>query len=1110
MSHPLFHAAHVRPSHLRRSRSLQRPALAVTAVLGLVASLLVAVVLQALPADAASPTGPAVGSNCAASGNRSGAQMDTHNITDLASVAFNPTNGNMAMQGTLLRMAGVGVPVSINWRYNAINDGRPTLNVGMTEAALVPDGSGGFKYTQNDGGCYDFTKSGSVWLTPAGINATLTQSGSNMDLRMNPGGVHNIYTLVGSTWELTKQNDTNDKTGATPNTVTYTYGATGGLLSQITDTQGRTITFAYTDPHNATQPSSIVDTSLSRTIGLTYGGTNGALSAITDPAGDNLTFGYDATGLISITDANSHQTTFSYDGSSRASTWTYGFGSSNAAAFSVNYFSSTETRITDPNTNVTKIDYDSSSRVTSTTDANGNPISNTWDSHDNIKQQTDAISASTTFDYGNATNPNNMLAKITSPASGGVGSPTGAVVSSTYPTTVTGTLRDYQPSTQVDGQGDTTTYTYDQYLYKQTSSSQTDSHSNPVGGTTHDTYQGDHAGTTCSAKSAELCSSTNANGGVTSYGYDANGNVTTITPPSPLGARTLTYDAAGRLKTETDGRGNTQYLTYDNDDRVTQDSYSSGTGCGSNCVSFQYDPVGNMDIRQSPGGAGNATLGYDALNRLDSVLIGGHTVSATYDGVSNMLTYSDGPSGTTTYAYDAGNRLHSIAEPGGSCPTGTIAHPNATKCTSIDYQSSGGHTTTRRAHVYYPNGQVTATTYDGAGRTLTIAATNGASTTFAGRTYTYQTSGAGGTGADQGLRATQLDQVTSLTTTYAYDGFERLQSATPSTGSAQSWTYDNDGNRATAVTGATTTYTGNNTADELCFTATVSGGTCAAPPGGATTFTSDTTGNQTTDTTGTNGFNVFNQVATQVHSGTTTTNTYDDSTNSVRTKISTSITNNVSLTTGILGVTNTMTFSGTATKFIRDPSGTLLAMQSGGNSYYYTEDALGSVIALSTSTNTLAASYTYGPWGNLTSTPPTGVPAQNPFTYVAGYNDGTSLIQFQNRYYNPATGRFNQPDPSHQENNLYAYAKDDPIDNSDANGLDSEADILGGLGGFAAGFLGYEACGGICAGAAAGFVGTFYGLGFTQEDAGEPVDWKGNVKSAAIAGFFGGLLGLFS
>ncbi|UYY83696.1 RHS repeat-associated core domain-containing protein (plasmid) [Arthrobacter sp. YA7-1] len=102
-----------------------------------------------------------------------------------------------------------------------------------------------------------------------------------------------------------------------------------------------------------------------------------------------------------------------------------------------------------------------------------------------------------------------------------------------------------------------------------------------------------------------------------------------------------------------------------------------------------------------------------------------------------------------------------------------------------------------------------------------------------------------------------------------------------------------------------------------------------------------------------------------------------------------------------------------------------------GASFYYTTDALGSIILLTDSAQASAASYAYDSWGLTTSA--TGAQAaNNPWQYAAGYYDpSTQRTKFGARYYNPYRGRFTQPDPSGQEANRYAYATCNPINKSD-------------------------------------------------------------------------------
>jgi RHS repeat-associated protein len=198
------------------------------------------------------------------------------------------------------------------------------------------------------------------------------------------------------------------------------------------------------------------------------------------------------------------------------------------------------------------------------------------------------------------------------------------------------------------------------------------------------------------------------------------------------------------------------------------------------------------------------------------------------------------------------------------------------------------------------------------------------------------------------------------------------------------------------------------------------------PPARAGNLASDQIG----ATTLANSFNVFNQLTSTLIGGTTTlTSTYADTTNTERlTAGATSFLN------GTLGVTSETT-SGASINYIRDPYGNLIAMHTGGQSYYYTTDKQGSVIALTDATQALAATYTYDPWGNITAS--TGALATtNPWHFAGSYTDAaTGYLKLGARYYNPTTGRFSQPDPSGREANIYNYTACNPVNSSDPTGL---------------------------------------------------------------------------
>ena len=161
----------------------------------------------------------------------------------------------------------------------------------------------------------------------------------------------------------------------------------------------------------------------------------------------------------------------------------------------------------------------------------------------------------------------------------------------------------------------------------------------------------------------------------TTYGYDSNGNVTSITDPLSH-VTTQTFDALNRLKTTknavhdlvqftynahdrpltvTDGKSNATSFVYDGfGEAISQVSPDSGTSV------FWFDKDGNVS-KQSAFAVTNST--YDALDRL---------LTRTYPADSTLnvtLTWDQ----TTGHGTGIGN-LTSAGRPGGQpVPLATIS-----------------------------------------------------------------------------------------------------------------------------------------------------------------------------------------------------------------------------------------------------------------------------------------------------------------------------------------------------------------------------------------------------------------------------------------------------
>jgi RHS repeat-associated protein len=212
---------------------------------------------------------------------------------------------------------------------------------------------------------------------------------------------------------------------------------------------------------------------------------------------------------------------------------------------------------------------------------------------------------------------------------------------------------------------------------------------------------------------------------------------------------------------------------------------------------------------------------------------------------------------------------------------------------------------------------------------------------------------------------------------------------------------------------------------------------CGTVPTGAVTYTYDAEGNQTASSAGAaNTYNPLNQTAsmTAKTGSTPLAMTYTGTDSTLRTAAGgTTFTNNA------LGVASSTT-SGTTPYFTRDPTGRLNNLAVGGTTYYYLYDGTGDVIGLINTSGAQVATYTYGPYGNTSSTGTNF--AVNPFRFQAGYLDTTGYYKYGTRYYNQALGSWAQQDP--QAGTItnpttlltYPYAGNDPINASDPTGRD--------------------------------------------------------------------------
>ncbi len=115
-----------------------------------------------------------------------------------------------------------------------------------------------------------------------------------------------------------------------------------------------------------------------------------------------------------------------------------------------------------------------------------------------------------------------------------------------------------------------------------------------------------------------------------------------------------TYDNVGNRLTMTEADGSVTSYGYDRLYRLTNALYPDGRN-----VSYTYDPVGNRLTLSDDGAVTNYS--YDNANRL----LAAGSISYTYDNNGNTISKANA-TGTTIYSYDYANRLVGVAYPDNS------------------------------------------------------------------------------------------------------------------------------------------------------------------------------------------------------------------------------------------------------------------------------------------------------------------------------------------------------------------------------------------------------------------------------------------------------------
>ena len=237
----------------------------------------------------------------------------------------------------------------------------------------------------------------------------------------------------------------------------------------------------------------------------------------------------------------------------------------------------------------------------------------------------------------------------------------------------------------------------------------------------------------------EALTMTDPLGTVTTNAYDAHGNLTSVTSPRPDSNTSpsvtgFAYDTKGELTSITDPLNNPSTLTY-----TTAGLIASITDAQNHTTTYQYDSRGNRTAVIDPiNGAGHpTTFTYDLMSRLTGITYpDGSSVSFGYDSRGRRTSVTDQNSKVTTYTYDDADRLTVVTD---------------------------------------PSQHSTQYNYDTENNLTNIVDANGHSTTF-----TYDAFG----------RVTQTAFPSSLAEAYAYDAVGNLTSKTDRNGNTIQYVYD--------------------------------------------------------------------------------------------------------------------------------------------------------------------------------------------------------------------------------------------------------------------------------------------------------------------------------
>jgi RHS repeat-associated protein len=621
------------------------------------------------------------------------------------------------------------------------------------------------KLTDGDGTSHLFTYNSTTgqWLSPPGVHEYLQQVAD-----CSPNG----KDPAAKAWLLTR-----------PDRTQFWFDCQG-YQTAVIDGNGNEADFTYSQRNSNNQPVKfldyITDPSGRQTLTLSYYAKGDSYNYI--DANGNVATGTNLTNpdiidmVKSITDISGRTITFLYTVQGLMAQMTDGDGSATPKVFKFGYDMTQGNKnvklvaVTDPRGNTTGLSYYTAPQdpkfkwsLNTITDRRGGPVGFAYTEPGGGQIQTtvtDQDNHASTYlmdASGRPVQVTNAKSQVTKLAWDG----------------------DNNVSQLTEDNGAVTTWTYDPNTGYPLTEKDALANKNGTAATTY-TYQ-----TGLSGHIADLISKLTPQQRLWTFGYDANGNLTSVTDPdgnasgAAPGSYTTkyTYDSLGQLATATDANGNTtKYTSYDPNGypQTITDPLTKAT-------QFAYDVRGNVTSVTDPLNH-VTTQAYDVFGRPGQKVVPKDqaagvyitTPAPVYDGNDNV-TQATAPNGAvTTYSYDAGDEKTAEYLPP---DTGTSPQREVT----YSYDPAGNLTSATEPDGNQPSPPSSyTTTYSYDAINELVSKTDAANNTTG---YGYD---------DVGNKTSVTDPLTHVTK-QAYDLDHRPTVATDAANFTTSTTYDLDG-----------------------------------------------------------------------------------------------------------------------------------------------------------------------------------------------------------------------------------------------------------------------------------------------------------------------------